>query len=76
MHKLFLTRLLVGVATVLLMSAPSGEALAGTIDPAADGSKYAWGENVGWINFAPTSGPGVTVTGSTVTGKAWGENIG
>ena len=49
---------------------------AGNIDPEADGSHYAWGENVGWINFQPTWGPGVNVTDTAVTGKAWGENIG
>jgi hypothetical protein len=37
---------------------------------------YAWGENVGWINFTPAAGPGVTVTTSAVTGFAWGENVG
>ena len=37
---------------------------------------YAWGENVGWINFNPSQGEGVTVTDSAVTGYAWGENVG
>ncbi len=46
------------------------------IDPFNQGLKYAYGENVGWINFKPTQGPGVTVTPSAVTGYAWGENIG
>lgn len=36
---------------------------------------YAWGENVGWINFNPQVG-GVTVTDNSLTGYAWGENIG
>ena len=51
-------------------------ASAGNIDPDKDGSQYAYGENVGWINFEPSQGGGVTVTDSAVTGKAWGENIG
>jgi hypothetical protein len=51
-------------------------ASAENIDPDNDGSQYAWGENVGWINFEPSQGEGVTVTDSAVTGKAWGENIG
>jgi hypothetical protein len=46
------------------------------IDPNNQGLKYAYGENVGWINFKPSQGPGVTVTPSAVTGYAWGENIG
>ena len=51
-------------------------ALARNIDPDNDGSQYACGENVGWINFEPSQGEGVTVTNSAVTGKAWVENIG
>lgn len=44
----------------------------------ADGalSGYAWSENAGWINFAPTGG-GVSVNGSgNLYGYAWGENMG
>jgi hypothetical protein len=37
--------------------------------------KWAWGTNVGWINFAPTHG-GVTVYDDHLEGHAWGENIG
>jgi len=48
----------------------------GNIDPLNDGSHFAYGENVGWINFKPSFGPGVTVTDSAVTGFAWGENVG
>jgi len=51
-------------------------ALGGNIDPSSTACKYAWGENVGWINFKPSQGPGVTVTDTAVTGTAWGENIG
>ena len=37
---------------------------------------YAWGENVGWINFNPTGG-GVTIDNEgNFDGWAWGENIG
>ncbi|MBU1196817.1 MAG: hypothetical protein KKE62_14585 [Proteobacteria bacterium] len=51
-------------------------AIAGNIDVNNDGHKYAWGENIGWINFNPGYGPGVTVTSTQLTGYAWGENIG
>ena len=45
-------------------------------DGAGNLSGYAWGENVGWINFAPTGG-GVTIgTDGVFDGWAWGENIG
>ena len=50
---------------------------AGTIDSAF---KYGWGENFGWINFAPTdSGStyhGLTITNSLVTGYAWSKTYG
>jgi hypothetical protein len=45
---------------------------AGNIDPS---NKYAWGTNVGWINFNPSHG-GVTVYADHLEGYAWGENIG
>ncbi len=53
-----------------------GWAIAGNIDPDAEEHKYAWGENIGWINFEPSSGPGVSVTDTEVTGYAWAENAG
>jgi len=44
----------------------------GTIDSTY---KYAWGENIGWINFGTTEG-NVHITDSALTGYAWAENIG
>ena len=61
---------------IVLLSAATAVAQAQGIDPANDGSQFAWGENVGWINLQPAFGPGVTVTNSAMTGFAWGENIG
>lgn len=48
------------------------------IDPDNDDSQYAYGENVGWLNFEPGSngGSGAEVTNSAVTGYVWAENIG
>lgn len=37
--------------------------------------KYAWGENIGWVNFGTTEGD-VDVSTSAVDGYAWGENVG
>jgi hypothetical protein len=37
--------------------------------------KYAWGENIGWLNFGTPQGD-VTVGVTEATGYAWGENIG
>ena len=48
----------------------------GNVDPT---NKYAWAENTGWANAAPTNG-GVSVhfdgTSGYLTGFAWGENMG
>jgi len=44
----------------------------GTIDSTY---RYAWSENVGWIDFGTTEGD-VHVTDSALTGYAWAENIG
>ena len=48
----------------------------GTASPAQG---YAWGENIGWVNFAPTHG-GVTVheagPNGYLSGHAWAENVG
>jgi hypothetical protein len=49
---------------------------AGNIDPDSEDNKYAWGENIGWINLEPALGQGVTVTDAAVTGTAWSENTG
>ncbi|MHC4707728.1 MAG: lamin tail domain-containing protein, partial [Planctomycetota bacterium] len=46
------------------------------IDPDEDGSQYAYGQNVGWSNFEPNEGPGVTVTTDRLVGYVWVPNIG
>lgn len=51
------------------------------VDPYDDGSQYAYGENIGWLNFEPNvpSDPcdyGVTVSDTELTGFIWAENIG
>ena len=63
-------------ATLLGVSMAARAGNTGT-DPA---HKYAWGENVGWANAAPTNHE-VTVhycegTGGWLSGHAWGENVG
>ena len=40
-----------------------------------DYSHYAYGENIGWINFNPTGG-GVQLKDNELVGYAWGENTG
>ena len=68
-------RLIVLAASVFLVG---GFALAENMDPANDGSQYAWAENLGWINLQPSGpgGPGVQVSDSRLTGWAWAENAG
>jgi hypothetical protein len=44
----------------------------GTIN---SGSKNAWSDNIGWINFAPTKG-GIQITDTAITGSAWSNNNG
>ena len=46
------------------------------IDPDDDGSQYPYGENVGWLNFEPQQGGGVTVSDAQLIGYVWAENIG
>ena len=40
-----------------------------------DPDQWAWGTNIGWINFNPGDG-GVTVYEDHLEGYAWGENVG
>lgn len=46
---------LLGCAVLL-----QGGVFAENIDPAGDGSQYAWGENAGWIDFGSTAPPAAT----------------
>jgi hypothetical protein len=64
------------VVTSILACMLASVVVAENIDPMDDGSQYSWGENVGWINWEPSYGPGCTVGDYTVTGYLWGENIG
>src|SRR2546421_7848426 len=61
-----------GIAAVV------GVVFAETINPNNDNSKFAYAENVGWINAEPSGngGPGVQVSGAKLTGYMYGENIG
>ena len=65
---------------LLIISIPltGGAVFAENIDPASDGSKFAWAENLGWINAQPSGpgGPGVQVSDSGLSGWAWSESAG
>jgi len=53
-------------------------ASAENIDPYDDGSKYAWSENVGWLNARPlgAGGAGIDVGDADLIGYVWAENVG
>jgi hypothetical protein len=61
------------VLIVTLFLTLAGVVYAANID-ATD--KWAWGTNVGWVNFNPTDGGGVTVYDDHLEGYVWAENIG
>lgn len=65
-----------GLILVVILVLNSASAYAENVDPNDDGSQYAYGENVGWLNFEPNQGPGITVSRTEVTGYVWVENIG
>jgi hypothetical protein len=66
------------VWSIVLLLLANTAIFAENIDPNNDGSKYAWSENLGWLNARPggPSGPGVQVGDSSLTGWIWSENAG
>ncbi len=74
MEKRILKTLLCAVFTIAFAFAgvQAVRAASGDVDPT---NKWAWGTNIGWVNFNPTYG-GVSVYEDHLEGYAWGENIG
>ena len=70
MSKRIITTLV--LITALFLALAGVVYAAGNIDPT---NKYAWGSNIGWVNFNPSHG-GVTVYADHLEGYAWAENIG
>jgi hypothetical protein len=69
----------ISFAVWLVVLLAAGTALSENIDPYNDGSQYAYGENIGWVNFEPNVsgvGVGATVYPGKITGFIWAENIG
>ena len=67
----------VGILPMLLLLASS--VYAENIDPYQNGSQYAYGANVGWLNFEPNRpepNVGAHVTSAQITGFVWAPNIG
>ncbi len=67
-----LTAILVLIALAICVMSVNAE----NIDPQDTDMQYAWGENVGWVNFQPGLGDGAQVSSSAVTGFVWSENVG
>ena len=66
-------RVFIAISLVVVFTLPaSASTTNGTIDST---DKYAWSENVGWINFGTTEG-NVQVTDSALSGYAWNPKIG
>ena len=63
-----ITHLCLLIALLHFCSAARAE----NIDP----DSFAYGQNVGWLNFDPNKGSGVTVTGDKLSGFVWAQNIG
>ncbi|MEE4638552.1 MAG: hypothetical protein V2J42_07430 [Wenzhouxiangella sp.] len=71
----FFTSLMV----VLVISLIAGSAFAAeNVDPDNDGSQYAFGANLGWLNAEPLGddGPGMMLQLSTIYGWLWSANSG
>lgn len=66
------------VVFCLVVTVGTFPSAADTIDPADDGSQFAWSENAGWFNAEPLSdgGPGALVWQFRAEGWIWAENIG
>lgn len=62
--------------TVMILLLITIKVNAENIDPYNDDSQYAYGENIGWLNFDPNTATGAQVTSDKVTGFVWAENIG
>jgi hypothetical protein len=65
-------RLLKFFILIFLPSIALASIFEGTIDP---NFKYAWGENIGWVNFGCTN-CNVRIKDDGLSGYAWSENFG
>ena len=69
-------KLLESIAICMVLLCQTSLLYAENIDPYDANSQYAYGENIGWLNFEPSQGPGVTVSDPNLAGYVWAENIG
>jgi len=62
-------------ALIVFISFPCLALASESIGTINDSYKYAWGENLGWVNFNPSNG-GLTITDTVITGFAWSKTYG
>jgi hypothetical protein len=74
-----MTRLaLIALIAALTLALPAQE----VVSNVAVVDQYAWGENIGWVNFRahvtaqPGERPPTTIGSMALSGFAWGENVG
>lgn len=60
------------ILSVLSLHPVSVLAASGVVD---SNNKYAWGENLGWVNFGATGG-NIAITDDKITGFAWSQAYG
>ena len=71
----FKSKIIFGVLVLSFLTL-SHQTLASTSNGTIDNTyRYAWGENVGFIDFGSEAGD-VHITDTTISGYAYGENIG
>ncbi|MBU1289633.1 hypothetical protein KKG85_00050 [Patescibacteria group bacterium] len=64
-----------GILSLFFIVFPLTVLASGTTEMIDSADKYAWSENLGWVNFGDSDG-NVQVTDSGLTGYAWFENGG
>ena len=66
------------VGTLILIGVASLPMHAENVDPGSDDSRYAWAENLGWLNVRPggEGGVGMQVGDAEISGWVWAENAG
>jgi len=66
------------IALICGFLAGFASAVAEDVDPASDGSQYAWAANLGWLNAEPLGdgGPGLSLSDQSASGWLWSANSG
>jgi len=71
----FLVVVIIAVFVMMIVWQTDGRVLAASTGTISSTNRYAWTENLGWIDFGTSEG-NVVVADAALTGYAWGENVG